>query len=253
MEQIKTEAIVIRSINWSESSKIITLFSRELGLINVIAKGARKKNSQYQGLLESLNAVEAIIYISAGRNLQILGNIELEQSFHKLRQDLNKTGYALSILELINIFFLYSESDAIFYDFLLYIISFIENHNMNEIAFWYFILKLTSFLGFRPEFSQCHKCHNKINFNNFTFSFSNGSVICARCGTGDRTSGELIKFLDYLQNTKYRELNEVILPGISINKITVFLIEFLRYHTDQNLRLNGLQLVDNLTVNSLDK
>jgi len=124
---------------------------------------------------------------------------------------------------------------------------------MNEIAFWYFILKLTSFLGFRPEFSQCHKCHNTINFNNFSFSFSNGSVICARCGTGERTSGELIKFLDYLQNTKYRELNEVILPGISINKITVFLIEFLRYHTDQNLRLNGLQLVDNLTANSLDK
>lgn len=245
MEQIKTEAIVIRSIKWSESSKIVTLFCRDLGLINVIAKGARKKNSRYQGILETLNSIEAVINISPNRELQILGNIELGSSFNRIRQDLHKMGYVLSILELINTFFSCSDTEPVFYDFLAYILNFIEANEKTEIAFWYFILKLTSYLGFRPEFYLCHECNNHINYDNLYFSYSNGSVICERCGSGEKTSGQLVKFLGILQGTKYKELNKITLHRISMKHITEFLLEYLRYHTDQNLQLSGLLLVHN--------
>ena len=73
--------------------------------MSVIAKGARQSKSKYQGILESINLLEVVVYISATRKLQILGEISLEDSFRKIRVDYDKTGYAFALLELTDIFF----------------------------------------------------------------------------------------------------------------------------------------------------
>ena len=56
-ELIKSDAIILHSIRWQESSKIVTVYSREWGKIGLIARGALRPKSPFAGSLESLNYV----------------------------------------------------------------------------------------------------------------------------------------------------------------------------------------------------
>jgi DNA repair protein RecO (recombination protein O) len=249
MEQLKTLSFVTRSMNWRETSKIVTLFTREEGRIDVIAKGARKKNNLYQGVIETLNLVEVLIFHSPRRELQLLGNVTLEDSFHGIRSDLEKTAYAFSVVELVNTFFIQADSEPVFFDFLHYIIKFIEKNDKNEIAFWYFILKLTSFLGFRPQWNRCHQCGNTDIKENKYFSFRDGAVVCRKCKNEiiekQPIEMTLMKYLEQLQKVHYKKLDQVEMPDNKYHNYTNFLLEYLRYHTDQKLNLHGLSLLGN--------
>jgi DNA repair protein RecO (recombination protein O) len=248
MHQIKTSALITRSIDWRETSKIITLFCREEGRVDVIVKGARRKNSTYQGITETLNLVEAVIYFSPRRELQVLGNAALENSFQSLRADIEKLAYAFSILELINTFFLNSDSEPVFFDFVIYILQFIGKNTNPEVAFWYFILKLTSYLGFKPQWETCAKCGTQSKYNSIYFSFSSGTILCDKCQKyayeKEKISSKMISYFKQLQDTHYRNLHYATIPKGSANAYTEFLLEYLRYHTDQKLVLNGLNFLD---------
>ena len=248
MEQIKVRAVITRTMKWSDTSKIVSLFCRDMGRIDVLAKGARSQRSNYRGVLESLNLVEAIVYHSPQRELQVLSKVSLEASFRKIREDLKKTGYALSIIELINIFILYDQKDAIFFDFLIFILWFLEEHKSEEIAFWYFILKLTSYLGFKPAFSACRQCGRDIKTEEVYFSYAVGSVICRKClgGITDyfHISNDNVSFLAKLQNTHYRKIDQITPPDDGVKFMTHFLLDYLKYHTDQKFNLNSLAFIE---------
>ncbi len=53
MSIVKTEAFVLRSFRYGETSKIVTLFTRDFGKMNAIVKGARNYKSKICGTLES--------------------------------------------------------------------------------------------------------------------------------------------------------------------------------------------------------
>ena len=118
MSPIKTSAIVLKSIKWKDTSKIITLYTRETGKISVVAKGVRKLKSSYGGVLESINLIEVIIYYSSKRQVQILGAVSLENSFPQIKKDIERTSYAYAILELISILVPIGSADGIFFDFI---------------------------------------------------------------------------------------------------------------------------------------
>jgi DNA repair protein RecO (recombination protein O) len=200
-------------------------------------------------VIETLNLVEVLIYYSPRRELQLLGKVALEDSFHGIRRDLDKTAYAFSIVELINTFFIHAETEPVFFDFLHYIIKFIETNDKNEIAFWYFILKLTSFLGFRPQWNSCYVCGNSDMENHKYFSFRNGAVICRKCKDEiiekEPIDIRVLHYLEQLQQVHYKKLDQVKMPDDKFTNYTNFLLEYLRYHTDQKLNLHGLSLLVN--------
>jgi DNA repair protein RecO (recombination protein O) len=245
----KTYAFVLRSIDWKETSKITGLFTRDFGKVNVIAKGARRSNSRYRGLLESLNLIEVVIYFSPKRDLQTLGDISLDSSFNRIRGDLQKTGYALGILELVDIFFPYGNPDTAFFDFCKNIFYTLEVSSDDLVIFWYFLLKIASYLGFKPEFTICRKCSNSAVNHETYFSMSEGSVICAHC---IKTGENLIKLskvdidnLLYIQNFSYKNLSAIRAIAPAQMNYTNFLLHYIQFHTDQKLELRGLKLLGN--------
>ena len=105
MSQLKSEALVLKSMNWRDTSEVISLFTREAGRIDVIAKGSRTSKSQFRGILETLNRIETFIYISPTRSLQKLGQSSILNTYPKIRQDLECLSYAMGMLELVYFFF----------------------------------------------------------------------------------------------------------------------------------------------------
>ena len=60
---VHTEAIVLRTIDYSETSRIVTLFTRELGKTGIMAKGARAAKSRFGSTLQPMNRIAAVINI----------------------------------------------------------------------------------------------------------------------------------------------------------------------------------------------
>jgi DNA repair protein RecO (recombination protein O) len=245
MTQIKTSAIVIKSIEWSDSSKIVTLYTKEIGLIKVIARGAKKTKSQYIGKLESLNLIEVIIYYSPKRELQPIGSLTLECSFQKIRSDLNKTAIAFSIMQLISTIFELESGDEIFFVFLKELMFKLQKTRNPIIILWFFILKLISFLGFKPEFQKCTDCGKIVNENMIKFSKKDGAVVCNTCITEhkdyDIFPNQMIKYLTALQRCHYKKIEDIELPRNTDYPYTQYLLSYLEYHTNQKIDLKAMK------------
>lgn len=238
---------MLRSIDWSDSSKIVSLYTRENGRLDVVAKGARRSSSRYRGVLESMNLIECLVYFSEGRELQNLGTTHLENSFRKIREDLNQTAVALASLELVQKLFRLTQPDQVFFDFLITMLKSLEDGTEGKIILWYFILKLASYLGFRPEFETCISCGEKKPDSSKSFRYSDGSVLCAECGSGsevtDFSRREVWTYLAMLQKKSHKKLEQVQLPENKFN-YTSFLMSYLNYHTEQNLEISALKLLN---------
>ena len=246
----KTSAFVLKSINWKDASKITTLFTRELGKVNVIAKGAKRMNSPYRGLLESLNLLDVYIYFSPKRDLQTLGDINLENSFNSIRGSLLKIGYALSILELVESFFDYGNPDITFFDFSKQIFYNLDESDDEQVIFWYYLLKLASYLGFKPEFLICRSCGKQIGGNEVNFSMSEGSVLCSSCLPFGKNIFKIIKsdleILAAIQQTPYKKAARIKAGVVRQLNFTDFLLQYIQFHTGQKLELSSLKLLKSI-------
>jgi DNA repair protein RecO (recombination protein O) len=87
----KTEAVVLRSLRFSEADRILHLYTRERGRIGAIAKGIRKTKSRFGARLEPLSHVELMLHEGSGE-LQTVTGVSLIASHHATREN----GYRLA-------------------------------------------------------------------------------------------------------------------------------------------------------------
>jgi DNA repair protein RecO len=246
MGELKTNALVLRSIDWSDSSSIVSLYSREDGRIDVVAKGARRSKSPFRGTLESLNLINAIIYTSPTRELQNLSQANIENSFHQIRADLDKMTYALAISELVYIFLRHSENDPVFFDFLIQLLNGISTSENPNVVFWYFLLKFSSYLGFKPDFENCTVCGQALPAGTVGyFSYSDGALTCTHCAGSHAFGNPLIPdariYLLKLQRASHKLIADFPATSIAGFSITDFLVSYLRFHTGQSFELTSLK------------
>ncbi len=107
---IRTEAVVLRAIEYGETSQIVTLFTRAKGLMTVMARGARRTDSSFGASLQPMAYTQVVFYYKPTRNLQTLSESAHVESFHDLRRSLEKITLGLRIVELV--YALLEEEDA---------------------------------------------------------------------------------------------------------------------------------------------
>ncbi len=90
MPIVKSEAFVLKNFRYSETSKIVILFTKNFGKINAIVKGARNFKSRLCGTLETMNYIEAVIYFKENRDLQIISAAEYKKSFPNILGNIDK-------------------------------------------------------------------------------------------------------------------------------------------------------------------
>ena len=99
MPTYKTEAIVLSRRNFGEADKILTIFTKHYGKIRALAKGVRRMKSRKGGNVELFNQVSLVL--AKGKNLDIITEVELKNSFRFWRQNLNRVGVAYYLVELV--------------------------------------------------------------------------------------------------------------------------------------------------------
>ena len=93
------EGIVLSETNYSESSKILNVFTREYGLIGILSKGCRNMKSKLRGVSRRLLYAKFHIYYKEN-GLSTLTAVDVIDSFSNLLMDLEKVSYASFLLEL---------------------------------------------------------------------------------------------------------------------------------------------------------
>lgn len=246
-ELIKSTALVLNTIRWKESSKIVTLFSKKWGIIKVIARGVYRNKSSFAGKLESMNLLDVIISLKSTRSLQILTDADLVDSFNVIRIDMDRFPYAMGILELINQTISEDQADEIFFDFTVHMINGIKIAEKPAILLVYFLLKLSSFLGFKPNFFQCSVCKTSQFKNSAYFSIEKGTVNCKDCAEGanlfKKLISEEISQLNTLQNYPHRKIEELKINNFHEKNFIILLLDYLNFHIEELISITSLNLL----------
>ena len=100
MRTYKTEGIIIKRINFGEADRILTIFTKHYGKIKAIAKGIRKIKSRRAPHLELFNQV--VLFLNKGKNLDIITEAQLVNTFSYLRKDLRKIGLVFKACESVD-------------------------------------------------------------------------------------------------------------------------------------------------------
>src|SRR5947209_12564037 len=96
----KAEGVVIRGSDWSETSRIATVWTREFGRVRALAKGGRRLKSNFESALDLLTVCNIVLLRKSSGSLDLLTEAQVVERFPRLRTDLAAlyAGYYLAEL-----------------------------------------------------------------------------------------------------------------------------------------------------------
>ena len=102
MSTEKSPAIVIRQADFSESSRVVTLFTREFGKVAVVAKGVKRLKGPFEAALDLLSVCEVVFIRKSSAGLDILTEAKLQTRFKPRPGDLGSLYGGYYIAELLD-------------------------------------------------------------------------------------------------------------------------------------------------------
>lgn len=100
MRTLRVEGIVIKRTNLGEADRILTILTREMGKISVKATGVRRITSRRSPHIELLNYGVLTIYRAS--KFPVLVEVQSQNTYADIKNDLTKVGFAYHICELID-------------------------------------------------------------------------------------------------------------------------------------------------------
>src|ERR1700752_2591398 len=97
----KAQALVLRTADWSETSRIATLWTREFGKVRSLAKGGRRLKSAFENALDLLTVCGIVFLRKSSGGLDLLTEAQVRQRFPRLRTDLAALYAAYYVAELL--------------------------------------------------------------------------------------------------------------------------------------------------------
>ena len=188
MQADKALAIVLRVVDFSETSCVVTLFTREFGKVRGLAKGARRLKGPFESALDLLSLCRIVFLRKSSDALDLLTEAKLEWRFRPRNRDLSRLYAAYYMAELLNDLTHDGDPHAELFDATL--------RGLRELASdsvatsWCVLryeLALVRILGHLPSLDRCVECGTMLGESKRVhFGVLAGGVLCARCRPGKR-------------------------------------------------------------------
>lgn len=187
-------ALVVRGSDWSESSRIVTLYTREFGKIRGLAKGGRRLKSSFETAFDLLNVCRILFLRKAHGGLDLLTEARVEERFPALRADLSALYAGYYVAELLADGTQDYDPHIPLYDAALVTLRRLGT----EPAQLFFTLAAFELvwlreLGYRPRLDGCVGCDQPPSVDNgngqyasFGFSPTMGGIACRACAGSHR-------------------------------------------------------------------
>lgn len=173
----KCEGIVIRTNDYGETNKIVTLFTREFGKVGVMARGAKKPSSRLASITQLFTYGYFLFQRSTG--LGSLQQGEVITTMRGIQEDIFLTAYASYIVELTDKCTDDREANPFLFELLSQTLHYINEGLDLDVLMFIYEMKMLNTLGLYPKLDQCSVCGSQDG--HFGFSIREGGLLCHRC------------------------------------------------------------------------
>ena len=152
MRNFKTEGVIIKRRNFGEADRILTIFSKHYGKIQVKIPAVRKITSRRSSHIELLNLSALTLYKSSRSQLPIITEAKTLESFSYLKRNLKKIGLSFYICELLNNLCAENQENSKVFYLLKDTLINLESSSSYNLIVDDFEKKLLVFLGYTPKY-----------------------------------------------------------------------------------------------------
>ncbi len=272
---VKTEGVILKSMRFRETSKIVTFYTRRYGKLAAVAKGARETRNKFGAALEPMTAVNLILYKKEQRDLQLVSQCDIRKQYKKIHSEMEKMGVGLSIVELLDQLTHNEEENPALFSLLDDTLDALESASGNAVNFRYgFELRFCGLYGFAPVFDHCVSCERKMEpekaGTTMVFQLDKGGLLCESCAAAippaqirlfERDRGEYVGrgpaycgirtatalIMERLFAARLQSLGSLEYPGVIGNELGATLRSYLRYHFESVRPLKSARVFEQMS------
>lgn len=190
MPSEKTTAIVLRVVDFSESSCVVTLYTEDFGKVSALAKGARRLRSPFDGALDLLSCCRIVFLRKSVDVLDLLTEARLERRFRSASTDLGRLYAGMYVIELVAALTDHGEPQPKLYQSILDTVIAIDSGMPLQETILQFEWRLLAELGHAPSLEECVECGSVVDMadarRGVAFGVISGGIYCDGCRTGKR-------------------------------------------------------------------
>ena len=259
MALVRCEGIVLKTHALGDTSLIVATYTREHGLLKLVAKGARKTPSRFGYALEPLSRSNFVIYHKPDRDLHLLSKAEVLEATGTRLADLARLAHGQAALELIDRLVWGEEPHAELFDLLsaaLRAVATAPAATLTAVTLA-FELQVASLLGYRPRLDACAQCGSPISPRRL-FSPARGGLLCDGCAAAEggtvTLSADALAGLSLLLSRPVREASDWLeLAEVRRTGEILRVVEaFLRHHFQRFSGLRSLEVLRSLPGSDLE-
>ncbi|MFI5370304.1 MAG: DNA repair protein RecO [Candidatus Eisenbacteria bacterium] len=253
MALVRTEGVVLRTYPLGDTSRIVVAYSRELGLLRLVAKGARKSPNRFGFALEPLSRSRLMLYHKPDRDLHLVSQAEVLTATGSRITDLTRLTHAHAAIELVDRLVWGEEPHPELYALLVETLDatcVAPTTSLSAVTLA-FELQTASLLGYRPRLDACAECARAPSTRRL-FSPARGGLLCDACAAGE--PGVVTLSADALAGLTLLLTRPVVEAGRYIEikragEILKTVEAFLRHHFQRFQGLKSLELLRALAPN----
>jgi DNA repair protein RecO (recombination protein O) len=236
----KTEGIVLKSMEYEEADKIVTIYTKDYGKITAIAKGVRKTKSKFGSSLEILTHSVFLFY--KGRNIDIVSQTEILESFFSTSKEVTKFAFAANCVEVINKLTEEREINIALFNLLKEVLHNLRKANDSKLLTLSFKWQTMSLLGYRPALNQCCKCNKSVkDQKEMHFNISEGGLVCNNCVAENKeecikVSLYFVKLLRKILITHLSTISNATIPENKMKELEKITNIYVGYHSEKSFK-----------------
>ncbi len=193
MSLYRDVGVVLRTYKLGESDRIVVIHTKAHGKVRAVAKGVRKTSSRFGSRLEPLSHI--VVQLYQGRDLDIVSQVELVETFKTLRTDLDRMSRGAAIVEVIDQLSQERQPNARLYDMAVGALRAVD-HWPSPLVVPALYLKLLAADGVGIDFDRCAVCSSEDGL--VSLSLRNGGVLCANHRDGMAMSDQARRIMSLI-------------------------------------------------------
>jgi DNA repair protein RecO (recombination protein O) len=226
----RDQGVVLRTMRLGEADRIVTMLCRTRGKVRAVVKGVRRTTSRFGGRLEPLSHVSLLCW--QGRELDIVNQAEVLDSFRQVREDLSRVTKAFSMLEVADRVSVERHATPRLYELLVRALGSLADDDAALVVPAFF-LKVLAVDGTTPLLDACASCESPGPL--VAFDLLEGGALCRDCRRGRPMTPEALALLrGMLDGGLARVLTEP--PGPVASEVTELMTGAMESHLDRYIR-----------------
>lgn len=182
-----TTAIVLRTVEFSETSLIVTLFSRDFGRLSAMAKGARRPKGPFEGSLDLLAVCRVVVLRKSSDALDLLTEAKLQRRFRGAERSLERLYGGYYLAEMLRLLTDDHDPHPDLFALTLQTLQQIDGTGEVASSLVYFDLQSLRMLGHSPGIDRCTSCGDQVAAaGRVSFALLTGGIVCHHCRSRQR-------------------------------------------------------------------